>query len=144
MANDIGWGAPYDAESGYGMAAITGAESGYGNVVINSYSGETNMSSQDVDNEPTDGKATILDELPLLYVDGDNVYLYFALNAAVTPVSMTYNYYIEDRFYSDGTLAEDGIQWIAEFPEPGNYYLELTIVIDSENTSIFTSNTLTV
>ena len=144
MANDIGWGAPYDAESGYGMAAITGAESGYGNVVINSYSGETNMSSQDVDNDPTDGKATILDELPLLYVDGDNVYLYFALNAAVTTVSMTYNYYIEDRFYSDGTLAEDGIQWIAEFPEPGNYYLELTIVIDSENTSIFTSNTLTV
>ena len=144
MANEIGWGTPYDIESGYGMAAITGAESGYGNVVINSYSGETNMSSQDVDNEPTDGKATILDELPLLYVDGDNIYLYFALNAAVTPVSMTYNFYIEDRFYSDGTFSEDGIQWIAEFPEPANYYLELTIVIDSENTSIFTSNTLTV
>ena len=144
MANDIGWGTPYDAESGYGMAAITGAESGYGNVVINSYSGETNMSSQDVDNEPTDGKATILDELPLLYVDGDNVYLYFALNAAVTPVSMSYNFYIEDRFYSDATLTEDGIHWVAEFPEPGNYYLELTIVIDSENTSIFTSNTLTI
>lgn len=144
MANEIGWGAPYDIESGYGMAAITGAESGYGNVVINSYSGETNMSSQDVDNEPTDGKSTILDELPLLYVDGDNVYLYFALNPAFTPVSMTYNYYIEDRFYSDGTFSEDGIHWVAEFPEPANYYLELTIVIDSENTSVFTSNTLTV
>lgn len=144
MANEIGWGAPYDAESGYGMAAITGAESGYGNVVINSYSGETNMSSQDVDNEPTDGKATILDELPLLYMDGDNIYLYFALNAAVTPVSMSYNFYIEDRFYSDGTLSEDGIHWVAEFPEPANYYLELTIVIDSENTSVFTSNILTV
>jgi hypothetical protein len=41
MANDIGWGQPYDAESGYGMAAVNGAESGYGTVVINSYSGET-------------------------------------------------------------------------------------------------------
>ena len=144
MANEIGWGRAFDPEIGWGMAAVNGAEIGYGNVVINSHSGETNISSMDTDNEPTDGKVTILDELPLLYVDGDNVYLYFALNAAVTPVSMTYNYYIEDRFYSDGVLADDGIHWIAEFPEPANYYLELTIVIDSENTSVFTSNILTV
>jgi hypothetical protein len=144
MANEIGWGRAFDPEIGWGMAAVTGAEIGYGNVVINSHSGETNISSQDVDNEPTDGKATILDELPLLYVDGDNVYLYFALNAAVTPISMTYNFYIEDRFYSDGVLADDGIHWVAEFPEPADYYLELTIVIDSENTSVFTSNILTV
>jgi hypothetical protein len=144
MANEIGWGKAFDHEIGWGMAAVTGSEIGYGNVVINSHSGETNISSQDRDNEPTDGKVTILDELPLLYVDGDNVYLYFALNAAVTPISMTYNYYIEDRFYSDGILSEDGIHWVAEFPEPANYYLELTIVIDSENTSVFTSNILTV
>jgi hypothetical protein len=144
MANEIGWGKAFDPEIGWGMAAVTGAEIGYGNVVINSHSGETNISSQDVDNEPTDGKVTILDELPLLYVDGDNVYLYFALNHAFTPISMTYNYYIEDRFYSDGTFSEDGIHWVAEFPEPADYYLELTIVIDSENTSVFTSNILTV
>jgi hypothetical protein len=145
MANEIGWGRAFDPEIGWGMAAVTGAEIGYGNVVINSHSGETNISSQDRDNEPTDGdKGTILDELPLLYMDGDNVYLYFALNAAVTPISMTYNYYIEDRFYSDGVLANDGIHWVAEFPEPADYYLELTIVIDSENTSVFTSNILTV
>jgi hypothetical protein len=145
MANEIGWGRAFDPEIGWGMAAVTGAEIGYGTVVINSHSGETNISSQDRDNEPTDGdKGAILDELPLLYMDGDNVYLYFNLNPTVTPVSMTYNFYIEDRFYSDGVLADDGIHWIAEFPEAGNYYLELTIVIDSENTSIFTSNTLTV
>jgi hypothetical protein len=145
MANEIGWGRAFDPEIGWGMAAVTGAEIGYGTVVINSHSGETNISSQDRDNEPTDGdKGAILDELPLLYMDGDNVYLYFNLNPTVTPVSMTYNFYIEDRFYSDGVLADDGIHWIAEFPEAGNYYLELTIVIDSENKSIFKSNILTV
>jgi hypothetical protein len=144
MANDIGWGNPYDTESGYGMAAITGAESGYGNIVINSYSGETNISSKDVDNQPTDDRVIILDQEPLLYVDGDNVYLYFALNPAVTPISMTYNYYIGDIFYADGTFSQDGIHWVAEFPEPTYYYLDLTIVIDSENKYVFRSNTLIV
>jgi hypothetical protein len=145
MANEIGWGRAFDPEIGWGMAAVTGAEIGYGNVVINSHSGETNISSQDRDNEPTDGdKGTILDELPLLYMDADNMYLYFNLNPTVTPVSMTYNFYKGDIFYSDGVLADDGIHWIAEFPADDDYYLELTIVIDSENTSVFTSNILTV
>jgi hypothetical protein len=99
-------------------------------------------SSNDV--KRIDKSPSILNELPLIYIDGDNVYLSFALNPAFTPVSMTYNYYIDGRFYSDGTLADDGIQWIAEFPEPADYYLELTIVIDSVNTYQFTSNTLTV
>lgn len=59
MANDIGWGQPYDAESGYGMAAVNGGESGYGTIVISSYSGETNVSSMDDDNKPSDGPRTI-------------------------------------------------------------------------------------
>jgi hypothetical protein len=145
MANEIGWGRAFDPENGYGMAAVNGAEIGYGTVVINSHSGQTNISSMDADNTTPDGdKGTILDELPLLYMDGDNMYLYFNLNPTVTPVSMTYNFYQGDRFYSDGVLADDGIHWIAEFPADDDYYLELTIVIDSENTSVFTSNILTV
>jgi len=140
MGNEIGWGQPYDIESGYGMAAVNGAESGYGTVVINSYSGETNISSIDADNEIKG----ILVELPLLYVDGDNMYVYFKLNPTVTPASMSFVLYYADSFYADGPLYDDGIQWVAEFPARGDYYLELSIVIDSENTSVFTSNTLTV
>lgn len=59
MANEIGWGQPYDAESGYGMAAFNGAEIGYGTVVINSYSGETNISSMDADNPRGDELITV-------------------------------------------------------------------------------------
>jgi hypothetical protein len=140
MGNEIGWGQPYNVETGYGMAAVNGAESGYGTVVINSYSGETNISSRDADNEV---KGTLID-LPLLYVDGDNMYVYFRLNPEITPASMSYILYYADSFYADGPLYSDGIQWVAEFPHTGDYYLELTIVIDSENTSVFTSNTLTV
>jgi len=140
MGNEIGWGQPYNVETGYGMAAVNGAESGYGTVVINSYSGETNISSRDADNE----EKGILTELPLLYTDGDNMYVYFTLNPTVTPASMSFMLYYADSFYADGPLYDDGIQWVAEFPDRGDYYLELTIVIDSENTSVFTSNTLTV
>jgi hypothetical protein len=140
MGNEIGWGQPYNVETGYGMAAVNGADSGYGTVVINSYSGETNISSIDADNEV---KGTLID-LPLLYVDGDNMYVYFRLNPEITPASMSYILYYADSFYADGPLYFDGIQWVAEFPDTGDYYLELTIVIDSENTSVFTSNTLTV
>jgi hypothetical protein len=43
MPNEIGWEQPYDIESGYGMATVNGAASGYGTVVIDSYSGETNI-----------------------------------------------------------------------------------------------------
>jgi hypothetical protein len=140
MANEIGWGQPYNVETGYGMAAVNGAEIGYGTVVVNSYSGETNISSRDADNE----EKGILTELPLLYTDGDNMYVYFTLNATVTPASMSFVLYYADSFYAEGPLYDDGIQWIAEFPAIGDYYLELTVVIDSENTSVFTSNTLTV
>jgi hypothetical protein len=142
MANDIGWGKPFDAESGYGMAAVNGAEIGYGTVVINSYSGETNISSMDADN--TTGKPTILDDLPIIYMDGINMYVYFALNASVTPAAMTHQLFVDDRFYADGAFITDGINWIAEEPSPGDYSLELTIVIDSENSSTFTSNVLTI
>jgi hypothetical protein len=144
MANDIGWGAPYDAESGYGMAAVNGAESGYGNIVISSYSGETNISSQDTDNEPTDVRVPILDEMPIIYVDGDNMYVYFLLNASVTPIAMNRVLYYDGRFDSDSTLTSDGINWIAEFPGSGDWYMTLDIVIDSETSHRFTSNTLTV
>ena len=51
MANEIGWGNAFDAVSGWGMASINNGDNGYGNVVINSYSGESNISSADADNE---------------------------------------------------------------------------------------------
>ena len=142
MANEIGWGAAFSEENGYGMAAFNGAEIGYGTVVVNSYSGETNISSIDADN-PT-GKPVILDELPIIYMDGLNMYVYYTVNPSVTPAAMTYELFVGDRFYADGAFTTDGINWIAEEPNPGDYYLELTIVIDSENSFIFTSNVLTV
>ena len=143
MANEIGWGAAFSEENGYGMAAVTGAEIGYGTVVVNSYSGDTNISSRDEDNRPA-GKPAILDELPIIYMDGINMYLYYTVNPSVTPVAMTYQLFVGDRFYADASLTTGGIHWIGEEPSPGDYYLELTIVIDSENASTFTSNVLSI
>ena len=161
MANEIGWGAAYDPETGYGMAAVTGAEIGYGTVVINSYSGETNISSRDEDNKPAGdtnissrdkdnkpaGKPAILAELPVLTLDTSadpTIYLYFLLSPGVSPVSMTGTLYWKDRFYAENIFYSDGLQWMAEFPEIGLWYVDLEIVIDSTTTYNFISNTLTV
>ena len=147
MANEIGWGAAFSEENGYGMAAVNGAEIGYGTVVVNSYSGETNISSIDADNKPVDEEVSILAELPVLTLDTSadpTIYLYFLLSPGVSPVSMTGTLYWKDRFYADNIYYSDGLQWMAEFPYGGPYYVELTIVIDSTTTYNFTANVLTI
>ena len=136
MANDIGWGRPFDVETGFGMAAVNGAEIGYGTVVINSYSGETNISSQDADNQ-----LVILTDGPTIYVDGDNMYVFYTYNPDITVINVTYTLYLDDLFVSDGSFTMDGINWIAEFPTAGRYYL--TLKVFTEDTFYqFTSNLL--
>lgn len=142
MPNDIGWGQPYDIISGYGMAAVNGATSGYGTVVINSYSGDTNISSQDADNEPSKDGFIIGD--PLIYVDGDNMYLFFELNTSIDVDTISYELYVDDIFHSDGAMTMAGINWIAEFPQSGTYVLYLTIVDTNAITNTYTSNLLLV
>lgn len=141
MANEIGWGAPYDAESGWGMAAVNGAEIGYGTIVIDSYSGDTNMSSIDADN---DGKSTTLSELPLLYMDGSSGYVYFLLGAGVVPQSMAVQIYLNSEFSSEMAILSDGIIYLGDGPARGEYYVNVIITIDSENIYQFPSNTITV
>lgn len=139
MPNDIGWGQPYDIESGYGMAAVNGARDGYGTVVINSYSGETNISSNDRDNS-----ITVLADEPNLYIDSDIMYVYFQLAEDITPQSMSYEIYIDDVFSEDGALTTDGITELIEAPLDGSYVVYLTIALDTETSYTFTSNTLIV
>ena len=78
MANEIGWGAAFSEENGYGMAAVTGAEIGYGNVVITSYSGETNISSMDADNPREDEMDILSEPLNITVIEG-SIYMYFLL-----------------------------------------------------------------
>lgn len=141
MPNDIGWGQPFNQESGYGMAAANGAREGYGTVVINSYSGETNISSQDTDNRST---VSILADDPNLYIDQDIMYLYFQLADDITPESMSYEIYIDDVFSNGGALATDGITELIEYPINGAYVVYLTIAIDAETSYTFISNTLNI
>ena len=142
MANEIGWGQPYDAESGYGMAAVTGAESGYGNIVITSYSGETNISSMDDDN-PRDEPVSILTELPVIYAEGVDINLYFLLNPAVTPLFMSYSVFKDGRRYSDGELFTDGLQYLISADGPGEWYVNV-IIYTTDMDYTFTSNVLTI
>lgn len=139
MANDIGWGQPYSIENGFGMAAVNGALEGYGLVVVTSHSGQTNISSIDNDNE-----VSILTEALNLYVDGDNMYIYFQLAEDIVPQSMSVEIYNNDIFNADVALTMDGISWVAEYPATGNWYAVLTVNIDTETRYTFTSNTITV
>jgi hypothetical protein len=93
MANDIGWGKPFDAESGYGMAAFNGAADGYGTVVVNSYSGETNISAIDVDNFPISPNSYIT------YEEGQTNKLEAILipGAAYTVLSIAYEWRYNDE-----------------------------------------------
>jgi hypothetical protein len=141
MPNEIGWGQPFNEESGYGMAAVNGAAEGYGTVVINSYSGETNISSQDEDNRST---VTVLADEPNLYIDHDIMYLYFQLAEDVLFQSISYEIYIDDVFSQDGALTTDGITELIEAPLDGSYVVYLTIAMDTETSYTFTSNTLIV
>lgn len=157
MANEIGWGKAFDPETGWGMAAVTGAEIGYGNVVINSHSGETNISSQDRDNEPTDGdadntapdrdKVTILDQEPLIYMDSvggfiPTMYLSFILADGVKASEITIDFYV-DGSLSFNIPIVSGITQLWEFPPNGEYYGVLNVNVNGE-VYTFRSNILTV
>ena len=141
MANDIGWGQPYSIENGFGMAAVNGALEGYGTVVINSYSGETNISSQDTDNRTT---VSVLTDDPNIYIDHDIMFLYFQLAEDVVFQSISYEIYIDDVFNQDGALTTDGISELIEAPIDGSYVVYVTIALDTETSYTFTSNTLIV
>jgi len=144
MANDIGWGAPYDTESGYGMAAVNGAEIGYGTVVINSYSGETNISSMDADN--TSDKPTILDELPLIYIDSidriPTLFLSFILADGVMAMDMNVDVVIDGSAAFNLSVAS-GITELWVFPPNGEYYVNLNILVDGTYYN-YQSNVLTI
>jgi len=134
-----GWGIPFDAETGFGMGAVNDDGTGYGNVLITSYSGETNISSIDDDNQ-----LVILTEGPTIYVDADNMYVYFRYNPDITVTNVTYTLYLDDSFVADGSLTMDGISWIAEYPVSGRYYLTLKVFTDPDTFYNFTSNILDV
>lgn len=141
MPNDIGWGQPFNEENGYGMAAVNGATDGYGTIVINSYSGETNISSQDTDNRTT---VSVLTDDPNIYIDHDIMFLYFQLAEDVVFQSISYEIYIDDVFNQDGALTTDGISELIEAPIDGSYVVYVTISLDTETSYTFTSNTLIV
>jgi hypothetical protein len=145
MANDIGWGKAFDPETGWGMAAVTGAEIGYGNVVINSHSGETNISSQDRDNEPTEDMVILADG-PLIYVDvidkTSMMFLSFILAEGVEPMDMVAELYYNGRIMS-GMPVFSGINDLIVSPKSGEYYVNLILVIDGIDYN-FRSNILTV
>lgn len=141
MSNEIGWGKPYDETSGYGMAAVNGALDGYGTIVINSYSGETDISSIDEDNRTT---STIIIGDPNLYLDGGIMYLFFEFAEGVTFQSISLELYLNDEFFVDKGLTSDGISLIDATPATGTYFAYLTINIDTETSYTFVSNTLIV
>lgn len=136
MANDIGWGQPYSIENGFGMAAVNGALEGYGTVVINSYSGETDISSIDEDN-----RATIIDESPVLYEDAGFLYIFFNLSEGIVPQSMSVDLYAGGDLYTSVSLTTDGINLLSG-SAPTTWYAVLTINIDTETSYTFTSNTI--
>lgn len=141
MPNEIGWGKPYDEISGYGMASVNGALDGYGTIVIDSYSGETNISSIDEDNRTTD---SIIIGDPNLYLDGGIIYLFFEFADGVTFQSISLDLYLNDEFLADKGLTSDGISLIEPTPVAGTYFANLTINIDTETSYTFVSNTLVV
>jgi hypothetical protein len=131
MEND--WGKAFNTEINWGTSTQTAKP--WGNVVLSSPSGVTNITGKD-DNQ-------ILIELPYLFLESDTAYMSFTLNAEYVPSLMRYTIYFNNSFYADGTLYEDGTAWMFEYPDRGQYYVDLEITIDG-NTYPFTSNTLTV
>lgn len=131
MEND--WGKAFNTEINWGTSPQTAKP--WGNVVLSSPSGVTNITGKD--------ENQILIELPYLFLESDTGYMSFRLNPEYTPSSMRYTIYYNNSFYADGTLYEDGTAWMFEYPDRGEYYVDLEIIIDG-NTYPFTSNTLTV
>lgn len=139
MANEIGWGAAYDAETGYGMAAVNGAEIGYGTVVVNSYSGETNISSMDADN-PREEEESILTE-PLYITQIENsIYLYFLLRSDVIPFQMRYTVFKNGDEFMSNTLTTDGLQIAVDIDSIGEWNVILSIYTDESTEFLFQSN----
>lgn len=108
---------------------------GWGNVQLTSWSGDTNISGIE--------EESILQVLPELYLEDINEYLYFRLKPEITPSLMYYILNWDNNFYADGTLMQDGVNWVMEYPESGNYQIELSIIVDGV-TYRFTSNILVI
>lgn len=146
MANEIGWGAAFSEENGYGMAAINGAESGYGNILMTSYSGETNISSQDADNIEIPREPMILADGPLIYVDiidkDSMMFLSFILADGVEPMDMVAELFYNGESYTALPVVS-GINDLVFSPASGEYYLNLMITLDGEIYT-FQSNILTI
>ena len=105
----------------------------------------TGIGSSSNDVESKKPSPSILEVLPVLTLDTSvdpTIYVYFLLSQGVTPVSMKGTLYWDDRFYAENIFYSDGLQWMAEFPLGGTYYVDLEIVIDSTTTYNFISNTL--
>ena len=128
MPNEIGWGNPVDFESGYGAAAATSTE-GYGTVVINSYSGETNASGVDTDNNAI---SRYLVGDPFLYMDGTDLYLYFELNPEYTYTQIVAKGYLNRDLVGVDTYYEGGIHYILTNPDLGDWYVDLFVYTDTE------------
>lgn len=141
MGNEIGWGKAFDADSGWGTAPQSGAEIGYGDVVLNSYAGDTIIAGKESDTE-----ISILLSEPVISMDrvGINMYVDFLVNPEVTVYDMTHVLYYNNDFSSDGQFTTDGLNWIAEYPASGDWYLELKIWVDSVNYYTYISNILTI
>jgi hypothetical protein len=127
------WGKAFNTEINWGTSPQTAKP--WGNVVLSSPSGVTNITGKD--------ENQILIELPYLFLESDTGYMSFRLNPEYTPSLMRYTIYYNNSFYADGTLYEDGTAWMFEYPDRGEYYVDLEIIIDG-NIYPFTSNTLTV
>ena len=121
--NNVGWGQGANNNFGWGISQLT------------SYSGQTNISGK--------SENQILIELPNLFLDAETAYMNFKVNPEYTPSSMTYVILYNSSFYGDGTLYADGTNWMFEYPESGEYVVNLEITIDG-NVYQFQSNTLTV
>jgi hypothetical protein len=143
MANEIGWGAAFSEENGYGMAAVTGAEIGYGNVIITSYSGETNISSMDADNPREDEMDILSEPLNITVIEG-SIYMYFLLRSDVRILQIRYTVYKDgDEFITNSTTT-DGLQLVADIDKPGaSWYVTLSIYTE-ETEFMYQSNMLTV
>lgn len=89
---------------------------------------------------------SILYKYPLISMDrpGVNMYVDFLVNPEVTVYEMTHILYYNNDFSSDGPFTVDGLNWIAEYPAQGDWYLELKIWVDSVTYHTFVSNTLTI
>jgi hypothetical protein len=143
MANEIGWGAAFSEENGYGMAAVTGGEIGYGNVLITSYSGETNISSMDADNPREDEMDILSEPLNITVIEG-SIYMYFLLRSDVRILQIRYTVYKDgDEFITNSTTT-DGLQLVADIDKPGaSWYVTLSIYTE-ETDFMYQSNMLTV